>query len=210
MPLFSKVMMRLSPRVLRAIRIHLLLPMCPILDALPASGRVLDVGCGYGHVLSYLAERRPDLDFIGTDIDQDAVRQARAAWKFLPNVQFESVPVEELKGEFSHAMLLDVIHHMTPEQERTAIAAIASLLTPGGSILIKEMDAGKCGLGVFLDTYISRCPPTVRTHGEIAKALSTEFSSLHYETGRKGGIGFVNIRASVSKKNSGKSIPSVA
>ena len=39
-------------------------------------GQVLDVGCGTGYVGHLLSQRRPDLKFVGVDINADALQAA--------------------------------------------------------------------------------------------------------------------------------------
>jgi SAM-dependent methyltransferase len=49
-----------------------------------------DVGCGYGALLSYLDWRHGDcaVDYLGLDLSQAMLRQARRLWRNRPNVAF--------------------------------------------------------------------------------------------------------------------------
>jgi SAM-dependent methyltransferase len=49
-----------------------------------------DVGCGYGALLSYLNWRHGDcaVDYLGLDLSQAMLRQARRLWRNRPNVAF--------------------------------------------------------------------------------------------------------------------------
>jgi len=49
-----------------------------IADTSPATGRVLDLGCGTGYAGHLLAEKRPDLRFTGVDLSADSLAEARA------------------------------------------------------------------------------------------------------------------------------------
>lgn len=194
MPLFSRIVSRISPSFLRGIRNRLFLDMETIAAALPAAGRVLEVGCGYGHVISRLAESRSDLQFVGVDPDEDAIERARAVWK-LPNLVFVTGGVESLPGEFDLVLLLDVIHHLPRGQEEAIVHHCARRLKPGGRLLVKEMPEGDSALGIFLDTYVSRCPPLVRGDDEIREALASAFEILEWKTSRQLTIGHLYVLA---------------
>jgi len=194
MPLFSRIVSRVSPSLLRGIRNNLFLDLGKIASALPPAGRVLEVGCGYGHVVSWLAESRSDLEFVGVDPDPDAISRARETWS-LPNLVFEAREVESLEGEFDLVMLLDVIHHLPRGGEEAILRACAGRLKPTGRLLIKEMPEGKSALGVFLDTYVSRCPPLVRTNEELRRAIDPCFRVLSWTQGSKFAIGDVHVLA---------------
>jgi arsenite methyltransferase len=43
----------------------------------PAGGRIVDLGCGTGRFLAYLATHRPDLDITGLDLAEDMVASGR-------------------------------------------------------------------------------------------------------------------------------------
>jgi SAM-dependent methyltransferase len=198
MPLFSRIMSRVSPSLLRGIRNHLFLDLGKIAAALPPTGRVLEVGCGYGHVISWLAESRSDLEFVGVDPDRDAISRARETWS-LPNLVFEAREVEALEGEFDLVLLLDVIHHLPRGGEEAILRACAGRLKPTGRLLIKEMPEGKSNLGVFLDTYISRCPPLVRKDEELRRAIDPCFRVLSWTQGSKLAIGDLHVLAEIRR-----------
>src|SRR5665811_1385159 len=55
---------------------------CPydkISELVPPEGVHLDIGCGYGHFLVYLAQTRPKLGLIGCDPDPRKIAVARTS-----------------------------------------------------------------------------------------------------------------------------------
>lgn len=48
--------------------------LTPILDSLPASAVVLEVGCGPGGITLDIARRYPHLEVFGVDIDEASIR----------------------------------------------------------------------------------------------------------------------------------------
>jgi ubiquinone/menaquinone biosynthesis C-methylase UbiE len=73
---------------------------------LPQGARVLDIGCGDGHLGHLIAELRPDITLEGVEI---LVRPDCQ----IPVVPFDgsSLPFDD--GAFDVTMLIDVLHHTT-------------------------------------------------------------------------------------------------
>jgi SAM-dependent methyltransferase len=83
---------------------------------LPASGTVLDLGCGPGEITCELARRHPSLAFVGLDHSAQAIRRAtaNAARLGLRNVRFEAGDAERLAaGErYGLVTMFDAFHHL--------------------------------------------------------------------------------------------------
>jgi 2-polyprenyl-3-methyl-5-hydroxy-6-metoxy-1,4-benzoquinol methylase len=109
------------------------------LRQVPEGGRVLELGSGTGSLLAELAARRPDVEFLGVDVEPKMVAYAEAHHA-PPNVRFESADPAEASlgagGTHDLAVSIDVLHHVT--QLEPFVSAIARLLRPTGSWLAIE------------------------------------------------------------------------
>ena len=106
--------------------------------ALAGAGRaVLEVGCGPGDVLAAVAHTRPDLQFVGIDVDAAMIAHARAAHG-APNVAFECVGLgaESLDVRAGFVFGIDVLHHIH-DLDRF-VDAVAAVLEPGGTWVVVE------------------------------------------------------------------------
>lgn len=114
----------------------------------PSSGKVLEIGCGLGHLLTWLAvpdvgqavrlstnSRTPAYDVFGTDINEWALGQAR---QLLPQGHFQLCPAEDLSpfsdASFQIVIAKHVVEHLP--QPELAIAEISRVLAPGGLLLL--------------------------------------------------------------------------
>jgi trans-aconitate methyltransferase len=97
-----------------------------LLDAKPGE-RILDLGCGTGHLTSQIAEKGAQI--VGVDRSPDMIRQAKEKY---PALQFEVMDATNIAFEqpfdavFSNATL-----HWIKEPEKV-IVGIAKALKPGG------------------------------------------------------------------------------
>jgi SAM-dependent methyltransferase len=111
---------------------------------LPARGRVLDLGCGFGLFSLYYASTHPDLTLEGFDRNARRIAMARAAAGRLRlgNVRYEVGDVMDFRGgeRFDAAYMLDIVHHIPPEAVRPLLEQVAKILPPGGRLLIKDVD----------------------------------------------------------------------
>jgi SAM-dependent methyltransferase len=108
---------------------------------LPASGTVLDLGCGPGEITCELARRHPSLAFLGLDHSAQAIRRAtaNASRLGLRNIRFEVGDAERLPaGErYGLVTMFDAFHHL--ERPAGFIAWLASrtsrclLIEPAGT-----------------------------------------------------------------------------
>jgi len=108
-------------------------------DLLQAGESVLDVGCGNGRNLIYLA-RQFDMSGVGYDISTAAVSQAKAASVPLPlayTARSIAGPLELESG--SQSLVLDMMtSHFLNEAERTYLRdEIYRVLKPGGFVFMK-------------------------------------------------------------------------
>ena len=144
---------RLGPRLLslyRAtplrVRAHVRVrwATCPfraVAVELPASGPILEVGCGHGLLSLFLALASPDRRVTGVDVDGEKLTAARAAADAggLP-VTFDVVAGPELPpGPWAGTAIIDVLYLLAADEQRALLRSCAQQLAPGGVLAVKEM-----------------------------------------------------------------------
>jgi len=111
---------------------------------LPASGAVLDIGCGFGLFSLYYAATAPGRFVRGLDLSARRIAMARRAARRLglDNVTYELGDARDFKGdtEVAAAYMLDIVHHVPPATVPTLLAQLRRCLPPGGRLLVKDVD----------------------------------------------------------------------
>ncbi|WP_407341729.1 class I SAM-dependent methyltransferase [Pengzhenrongella phosphoraccumulans] len=129
-----------------AARAHVLVrwwsaPFEPVAAALPASGRILEIGCGHGLFSAYAALSEPGRTVTGTDIDAGKIRLAQAAARRstarLTFAVDESGAVPA--GPWDAVAFVDMLYLLPAVSQRRLLTDAAAVLAPGGSLIIKEM-----------------------------------------------------------------------
>ncbi len=93
------------------------------LDRLDAGTRVLDAGCGEGVLVDEYAGR---LAIVGVDASYESARVQRASVLDLPFAD----------GAFDRALCLDVLEHLTFDQQPVVIGELFRVVRPGGEVLV--------------------------------------------------------------------------
>lgn len=111
---------------------------------LPATGRILEVGCGHGIFSLLAASQATGRSVVGTDVDGDKIRAASAAaghdhelegrLRFAP-----SRPGEVPEGPWDAIAVVDVLYLIDAAGEERFVRDLAGHLAPGGVLLVKEM-----------------------------------------------------------------------
>lgn len=113
-----------------------------LVRGLPAGSRVLDVGCGTGFLLRWLATR-PNLAPIGVDSSPSQVEVLRAA---LPGVevvcQDAGEYLRQTPGRLEGIFCIDVLEHLPDEDDCLAVVEAAmAALRPGGFFVCRVPNA---------------------------------------------------------------------
>ena len=93
------------------------------LDELPRSSRVLDAGCGEGVLVDEYADRLA-IEGVDANYTSDRVRTA----------SLTSLPYGD--ATFDRALCLDVLEHLSFEDQSRALAELRRVLRPGGELLV--------------------------------------------------------------------------
>jgi SAM-dependent methyltransferase len=103
-----------------------------MVDALAGRrSRILDAGCGSGRLAAYLAGQGHDV--LGIDIDPLLIDAGLTDHPGLPLRQLDLRDVSPTLGEFDVvASAGNVMVYLEPGSERSVLAALASVLRPGG------------------------------------------------------------------------------
>jgi SAM-dependent methyltransferase len=93
------------------------------LDALPSSTRVLDAGCGEGVIVEEYAQR---LAITGVDANYSSERVTLGSLTSLPFPD----------ASFDRALCLDVLEHLSYEEQPRALAELFRVLRSGGELFV--------------------------------------------------------------------------
>lgn len=93
------------------------------LQGLPADTRVLDAGCGEGVIVDEFHDR---LRIEGIDPNYSSERVARGSLLALP---YEP-------GAFDRALCLDVLEHLTFDEQARALQELHRVIAPGGELFV--------------------------------------------------------------------------
>ncbi|HEX8918908.1 MAG TPA: class I SAM-dependent methyltransferase [Chloroflexota bacterium] len=146
-PRFHEVMAEDSGQsVLSSLESHVL-PLVPgLTDRLTEGIRVLDVGCGRGHILRRLAKLYPRSQFKGMDLSHEAIAYAReeASRQGLQNIEFVAIDVTDfdVTAEYEGFDLIttfDAVHDQA--QPLRVLRGIHRALKRDGVYLMQDIRA---------------------------------------------------------------------
>lgn len=120
---------------------HSLVPLSDLLAHLPATGTILDLGCGEGILANLVARAMPGCNIIGHDLDARRIHIAQKNRQ--NNASFECADIFNLPDSrpVDGIILNDVVHHHGFSRHRAILSIALRLLRPGGSLVLKEVDA---------------------------------------------------------------------
>jgi SAM-dependent methyltransferase len=99
-----------------------------LLDRVPETGRVIELGCGEGKMLRTLALHRPELELHGCDVREPLAKGDSYQFHRMKDGR---APLEG--GSFDAVLIMDVLEHV-PDPE-AMLAETARLLRPGGKLV---------------------------------------------------------------------------
>ncbi|MGH0033766.1 MAG: class I SAM-dependent methyltransferase [Myxococcota bacterium] len=102
----------------------------------PSGGRVVDIGCGLGHVLELVHQRAPGLQLVGADPSDKCLQFTRER---LPDASLVQISEDHLDpallgDDFDTSLMIHSLEHMLspPDAIRTAL----SITKPGGHLIL--------------------------------------------------------------------------
>lgn len=128
-----------------------------LLPRLDAGIRVADIGCGTGYCIGLMAARFPKSTFVGYDVSEPAIAQARAEARSMTNASFIVADVArfETPVPFDLITAFDAIHDQADPSG--VLRRIRSALAPAGIFLMVDVCASsrlEDNLGVPLAPYL--------------------------------------------------------
>jgi 2-polyprenyl-3-methyl-5-hydroxy-6-metoxy-1,4-benzoquinol methylase len=130
----------------RAARLHTMVrwwsaPFPAIEDALPPTGRILEIGCGHGLFSTYAALAQPGRVVHGVDIDPDKIRDAQASVRGGDaRLSFALAPSGAVpEGPWDGVVIVDVLYLLSEADQRALLEEALATLAPGGVLVVKEM-----------------------------------------------------------------------
>ncbi|MDB6170067.1 MAG: entA [Verrucomicrobia bacterium] len=116
-----------------------LYPRSSLLAAFEGARLVLDLGCGEGLLTNALARALPRVQFAGTDLDAEKIRQAEQC-RVGPNAAFVAGDLFATRVTGASGVLFnDVLHHLSTEAQDRALALAAGCLDGSGVLVLKEV-----------------------------------------------------------------------
>ena len=104
---------------------------------IPKRGNALDLMCGPGYLLGKLNEQRPDVVYMGMDIDRGFITHAEKSY---PGIVFccADVCLWNPSERFDVVTCTGGTHHLPDELQDSFIGKISSLIKDGGFALIAD------------------------------------------------------------------------
>jgi cyclopropane fatty-acyl-phospholipid synthase-like methyltransferase len=115
-----------------------------LIDELPPSGAILELGCGPGNVVKYIKANRPDVHILGIDLAPEMVKAAKAA---NPDSEFKLMDIrqaDKIEGHFDAVIAAFCIPYLSSEDLTGVFAQMKRLTTARkGMIYISCMEGSR-------------------------------------------------------------------
>ncbi len=147
-------------------------------QVLPREGRLIDVGCGRGILLTLLDVAREQggtapappgwrppserLELFGLELRPKMAAVARRALRGTASIETVDAGERPLPPA-SAIVLLDVLHYLPAAAQETLLENVAGALEPGGVVVVREADAA-LGRRFLLTHAAERCCALARGH----------------------------------------------
>ncbi len=114
----------------------------PFHQIVPLSGKITDIGCGYGFLSWMLSFLSPERTILGLDYDEEKIEVAKHISTQTGNVSFQQGDIVQHTFENSDVFIMaDVLHYLLPEQQETILKQLFTKLNPNGKIILRDGDA---------------------------------------------------------------------
>jgi ubiquinone/menaquinone biosynthesis C-methylase UbiE len=111
-------------------------------DVLEHGGRLLDVGCGGGHISRMIADWNRQVEVMGLDLSPEQIARARKAARGygerLTYVEGTALELPFERASFDAVISIGSIKHW-PDRDR-GLAECVRVLQPGGMLIVTETD----------------------------------------------------------------------
>jgi 2-polyprenyl-3-methyl-5-hydroxy-6-metoxy-1,4-benzoquinol methylase len=164
--------------------------ICPfdrVLASIPDEGTLLDVGCGGGLWLTYLALERPRLKLEGLEPDPRKLELARTSDVADP-VLHQGSALDLPEGPYDCITIFDVLYLMGDTQKVEVLQKCHRALADGGRLVIKELDTrpwwkyAPSAFEEFLAVRVAKMTHGNRLHFQPAEDLATAMVSAGFSS----------------------------
>ncbi len=109
---------------------------------MPRSGRIVDIGCGYGYVSYLLAMTAGNRQITGVDYDPEKIRVADNCFSKSANLRFICSDITQMNFEKTDGyLLLDILHYLPVKEQVNLLRKCMANLDERGVIIIRDADA---------------------------------------------------------------------
>lgn len=104
-------------------------------------GKILDVGCGLGHLCRYLKAEFPLAEVVGTDFSDFAVKKAKEFGSKVFKSSCYELSIHR-KNYYDYVIASDIIEHLN--RPKKFLKEVREVLRPGGKLILTTPIKGKC------------------------------------------------------------------
>jgi SAM-dependent methyltransferase len=181
-----------------------LTPYSEMAAKLPPRGTVLDLGCGHGLFSLALALGSRERKVIGLDHDEQRIRLAARAAEDVPNLSYSSGTLSKPEqtgaglepGSVAGISMIDVMHYFPYAEQERLFAQAYDLLSPGGTLIVREVNPGEGAASSFNRLYEKLATSTGFTRSEKKAQLHFRARDEWEETLRSRGFEVTSERCS--------------
>ncbi|MGA2915492.1 MAG: class I SAM-dependent methyltransferase [Sedimentisphaerales bacterium] len=153
------------------------------MEHIHSGSSVLDIGCGTGLWLLLLSRFGRLSKGVGIEIDARKVQIANSIKKPQDKIEFMQISREDdwPQGSYDCVTMIDVLHHILPEQQETFLAKIKDIDTK--RIVFKDIDSEakiKCLMNSLHDILLSRQMPRYCEKEKVAEIFKQMGFTIKY------------------------------